>query len=236
MQTPPNITKEAIEKYGNDFYGYGSWKADYWLIGVEERGCEDKRPNEFIDRYNAWFNFVSPELVDLRQFSGKANIQLDWGNSTWKALHRLLRDAGVDVDELTENNRLWGGSQDVQRGSRHVALIEAMPFPAVSTKKWPYANWEWDFMKTRFKCRNNFLAERIKFIYKKALEMKPKAIIDYGNVWNKINNLTDPTLYRTTKINDSIWISPVKIAGAYPFDTVARIQTSSYLKNNLGNG
>jgi hypothetical protein len=201
---------------------------------LEERGAETS--DEFCRRYDAWQRMKSAEMVDLKDFFQRSKIDPDWTNRTWKALHGILLKAGAKIGELNDKNKLWGGSINVERGSGHVALIEVRPFPAPSTKVWPYEGWTPDFMKTRKQCLKKFQQERLRTLDKMLKEHKPKAVIDYGNAWKdteKSNKFSEPKLYRKAEIDSSLWISPVKIAGARPFDTIAKTQTSEQLRNWL---
>ncbi len=244
QQVQPSIDETALRKYATTFFGYGSWKADYWLVGLEERGAT-KRTDEFRRRYKAWHEMDCEGLVDLRRFCRKCSEGApkskwtfpDWRNPTWKALHGLLTEAGIDIGEMNENNKLWGGSVGVEEGSGHVALIEVMPFPSPSVSTWPYEKWDWDFMQKRALCGAEFREARIAKLLSRFENCKPKAVIDYSRAWKKFKQpeitFSRPVLYREAKINSSLWLAPVKIAGPILFDDVAKEQTAKQLSRWL---
>ena len=247
QQKMPDEFKEKVklENYANTFFGFGKWEADYWLVGLEERGA--KTLDEFYRRYNAWRKMGSEQMVDLREFFQKSKSKADpsngewpewpkWDNPTWKTLRSILLDACVNIGELDDKNEFWGGSKNVKRGSGHIALIEVSPFPAPSTKDWPYGEWIPDFMKKRSKWKKKFQEERLRHLDEMLKEHKPIAVIDYGNAGNNMEickSFKKPILYQKAKIDSSLWISPVKIAGAGHFSKIAKTQTSKQLKNWL---
>jgi hypothetical protein len=193
QQQPFNLGADQICHYAKTFFGFGHWDNPYWVVNLEERGAAV--PDEFIRRYEVWEQLGQGELVDLRSFAGRCQIELDWSNRTWIALHRILTQAGISIGKLSIANSLWGGSS--------VALIETMPFPASNTKEWPYQNWNFEFMNGRngrTKCQTKFRDARIKYIIEKAKQHKPKLVINCGNIEKEKNS-----------IEETLWLSPKKI-------------------------
>ncbi|MCC5911649.1 MAG: hypothetical protein JJT76_14585 [Clostridiaceae bacterium] len=35
------LDRSLVENYMNNFFGYGNFDGDYWLVGIEERGGEN---------------------------------------------------------------------------------------------------------------------------------------------------------------------------------------------------
>ena len=130
---------------------------------------------------------VDDGLADLGIFFKKCDIKNpetpDWNNQTWQAIHCICREAGFCIGELCASNSRWGGS-DAKKDSSHVALIEAMPFPAPSTKEQdsPYTERKPDYMKSRGKCADKFLDTRLKMLAKMFEKHRPKAVITYGAI------------------------------------------------------
>jgi hypothetical protein len=215
---------KKLAAYAKRFFGFGNWNADCWLIGIEERGAEDKR--EFSNRYTAWYKLRRPALVDLRHFTKKAEVPVNWQNPTWKQLHKLCTKAGVLDEPLC--SCVWGNAKQVGR-RHHVALIEAMPFPAKSTKEeeWPYGHWEPEFMKTRKACKNKFLAKRVARLLRKVLNEQPKVVIDYAGLWKEMwcsvefcSENDQPFL--TAIIGRTLWISLFKKSHNFPNETIKK--------------
>jgi hypothetical protein len=184
--------REELCHYAKTFFGFGSWKAGYWLIGLEERGCTES-PDELNSRYLAWEELKKTELVDLRKFFNKCEIPRtpDWRNRTWRALHCVCESAGLQIGELNEHNELWGGAKNLKRNNQQLALIEAMSFPAPSTKpeKWPYSKWNSDYMKSREKCADKFLDCRLGTLAKMFVKHKPKVVITYGRCYTQQHDI-----------------------------------------------
>lgn len=182
-----NSNCEALCHYAQTFYGFGSWRADYWLIGLEEFGCT-KSSDEFTKRYSSWKKNRGRELVDLKNFFSDCQIEEtpDWANATWQWLHRLCRHAGLFANGLCEHNRHWGGNRKVRRNSGHVALIEATPFPAPSQNgsDWPYRQFwkKFRFMENSKRARDKFLSARLERIQNRFYKYRPKLVIFYGKL------------------------------------------------------
>ncbi len=181
-QNPPDIEDaDLLKEYGEAFFGYGSWDADYWLIGIEERGAETE--DEFSNRFKAWNKMEAEEkkrgLVDLRDYASESKIELDWTNPTWRAMQTVCSEIGLKIGDLGEGNKNWGGKDNENLPSR-VALIEAMPFPAPGIKQWPYEDWPKFEMETRKKCAEKFLHLRFKQLVGKLKKHQPKLVVLYG--------------------------------------------------------
>jgi hypothetical protein len=190
QELPHGLDGKKLKKYAKTFFGFGSWKADYWLVGLEERGATECKC-EFCKRYHAWEKMqrdglVDDGLADLGIFFKKCDIKNpetpDWNNQTWQAIHCICREAGFCIGELCASNSRWGGADAKKDSSHHVALIEAMPFPAPSTKEqvWPYTDWNLDYMESRETCSDRFLDTRLGILAKKFETHRPKVVITYG--------------------------------------------------------
>ena len=178
-----------LTAYAKTFFGFGTWKADCWLIGIEEHGAATL--DEFSRRYQAWKKLKSNEgLLDLSTFLDKAHLSFEPGNSTWKALNKICLCSCCQTDDLDDWPQIkpasdlhgWGRSNAGRKP--RVALIEAMPFASPSTKDWPYKEWDFEFMKNREDCGSQFLPERSQIIADKFRQHKPKTVITYGSAFS----------------------------------------------------
>lgn len=245
-QTVPQDADEAgIRSYAEDFFGYGSPEADYWIIGLEERGCT-ARADEFTRRYRTWNQWAKSTsksgLVDLSGFTtmckeGTSDWKFpDWGNRTWRKLRKVLQSAGIETGETDDQNHIWGGSYEVRRGSGHIALIETMPFAAPSRRPedWPYAEWKWNFMKSREACEREFLSKRRSRICELIKDKRPWAVVDFGKIWSCARDpFSHPVLIRKHETNSTLWIAPVKVSGAIHVDSEAGNQLAQQLRRFL---
>ena len=88
--------------YMNTFYGYGTYQAPYWLIGMEQGG-DDLAPG-----LNVWDARGRPELEDLFEYGRATGLTRWFGRnpplqSTWKQMMRLVHHAkGIGAPTLDE--------------------------------------------------------------------------------------------------------------------------------------
>jgi hypothetical protein len=182
---PPNLTQEVLDQYGLGFFGYGTWQAKTWIIGLEERG-EIHRDNltEFTNRLGAWN--PPDSLVDLVPFHIAARLgqnglgHPDWNNRTWRAMRSACIAAGIPIDNLQDNPN-WGGSSP-QNPEHAVALIEAMPFPTRGINfPWPYSQFDEYHIQTRRDCAGRYLNLRLETLIGNLREYHPKYMILYAS-------------------------------------------------------
>lgn len=163
------------------FFGYGSWDARLWFIGMEEGGGDSLE--ELVRRLKAWDR--SNELMDIKAFHNEINVGgKDWFGehppiqSTWGKLIRLaLAAAGRDTD--AEAVRRYQRDELGRRGGP-VALIELLPLPSPSVNHWLYAEAAIPSIATRAGYRNEMLPRRMDAIVDRIAKHKPSAVIFYG--------------------------------------------------------
>ena len=183
---------KRLAAYAKTFFGFGTWKADCWLIGIEEHGAANS--DEFSSRYHAWKELKCNEgLVDLPKFIHSAEIPFEPTNSTWTALNKICLAFDHATEQLAkvkypDKLKGWGRTKH-RKGTLQVALIEAMPFPSPSTKDndWPYTGWRSNSMKKRADCGSQFLPERSQIIADRFRHHKPMTVITYGSVFSSQN-------------------------------------------------
>src|SRR5437763_1579893 len=91
-----NLADTVLEEYIKGFYGHGSYRANYWFIGMEFGGGGSA--DEIVSRIQGWYDRGSKELEDLagpnglatgsRWFRGRNPLQ-----PTWSKLIRVLLSA-----------------------------------------------------------------------------------------------------------------------------------------------
>lgn len=65
------LTIEAVNHYFQHFYGYGSWDAKYWFVGLEEgSGTKGENPKIFKKKCIKFYknNSKNEILLDMRLF------------------------------------------------------------------------------------------------------------------------------------------------------------------------
>lgn len=60
------IDPALLERWTQHFFGYGSWAAPYWFIGLEEGRVDSEE--QFQIRLDAWHSTGEPSLLDLHDF------------------------------------------------------------------------------------------------------------------------------------------------------------------------
>ncbi len=128
------ISDKLIDNYLNNFYGYGEWDSDYWLIGMEE-ACDFGR--EKIEKYMN-NSFSREELVDncCFQYEFYKKFFESELQPTWKRIIQVLlfiEKGTFETDDeklkLFQFNKFGrkGISRTGQAESN--AIIEFLPLP-----------------------------------------------------------------------------------------------------------
>jgi len=134
---------EAFSWFLTSKFGYGSWDAPYWFIGMEEAGgcsCGD-----VINRISSWRQ-AEHGLEDLREYcAGIGEDKWFTGNDrqpTWIWLIQLLMAAAPHVgEELEPNNELAFQQQRWGRRNGPTCMVEFSPLPSPKTTVWRYREW-----------------------------------------------------------------------------------------------
>jgi hypothetical protein len=133
------IERERLRAFTQGFYGYGTYSAPFWLIGIEEGGgasCE-----EIERRLTAWEAHGRAEIDDLATFHEAAEIAIDTTSpqSTWGPLIRLVLTAknalATPAAILAYQHALLG-----RRGGE-TCLLELLPLPKRNARDWRYDQW-----------------------------------------------------------------------------------------------
>lgn len=129
--------QKALASYLKKAFGYGSFKGQYWFVGIEQRLRGNRRQvrAKFKERLKVWDKRGRKELEDLRSYHEaiQENIR-DIKSRTWRSLIRLILH--LEGIELTENyicdfqlRRLGARSKN---GDGDHCLVELLPLPCKS--------------------------------------------------------------------------------------------------------
>lgn len=145
MHTPPadfHFDDARLASYAMNNYGYGSWDAPVWFVGLEEGGGED--PNQVARKVDAWHRLGARELSDLyafhvdagitQWFGERARIQTTWGKYSRLAL--LRERASVTPEDVRRHQ-----ADVLGRPGLGTCMIEVMPLPCPNEKAWHYDRW-----------------------------------------------------------------------------------------------
>src|SRR6266496_6574065 len=133
---------QILTEYIETFYGYGTYAAPFWFIGMEEGG--DKTPEANAARLDSWFLRGRLEIADLykyhhditapRFFTAHPPVQSTWG----KLIRILLAAKGrqpIVADDLRFYQRDYLG-----RSTGDTCLLELLPLPSPSTGQGMYGD------------------------------------------------------------------------------------------------
>ena len=165
------------------FYGYGSYEAPVWFVGMEEGGGSYDDIRRHIEH---WDRRGGEELEDLRSFHiEKGQTEFFEGarslQSTWRGLVRmLLADSGQDPspDEL----RAFQAEQ-LGRSEGGNCLLELLPLPCRSLKDidWFYRERSsLPILQRRADYREAVAPWRADWLRKRFQENSPRIVVFYG--------------------------------------------------------
>jgi hypothetical protein len=77
------LNHALLNDYMKVFYGYGSWKAKYWFVGIEEGG--GKTFEEVTRRLDTWDRRGRRDIEDIREFHGQAQ--------SWRLVRKYFADS-----------------------------------------------------------------------------------------------------------------------------------------------
>lgn len=201
QRTLKRMSDEALEM-ARTRYGYGSWDAPFWFLGIEERQGEAEggelqadqqtKVNAAIEalttsRVEAWRALGGRELDDCREFHLRLGETRWHGEKAiphpeWTGLERaLFAYLGKETDRtsLLEYQRSKWGRKDGE------TCVLELAEPADTNHKTPRA-------------REAFLRERIESIREKAREHKPAFLVLYGRTkgcqlaWAELTREAEP--------------------------------------------
>lgn len=175
----PMLDAERLRAFMDDFYGYGTWNARLWFVGMEEGGGETLE--EIERRLNAW---SGAELEDLRGFhllagfADRTSIQSTWGKLIRIALCADGRTA--HTEDVRQYQR-----DELARSDGNTALIELFPLPSPSTRHWTYEDSGVPEIATRDQYRELLAKPRIEAIRSRIATYRPPTVVFYGTTYRK---------------------------------------------------
>lgn len=180
------IDATLLEEFMRTFYGYGTYDAPYWFVGMEEGGGKTLEANE--RKIESWKNRGQKELEDPRgdavDLSGspwfRANPK---AQPTWKELIRMMLVAEGNepsLEQIKAYQRDRFGRPDGE-----MCALELLPLPSPSIGHWFYKEYAGlDYLATRELYREHVAPFRAAHLRERVAEHKPKAVVFYSmNGW-----------------------------------------------------
>ena len=177
-----------LTEYASKFFGFGTWDAKIWFIGIEEAG--GSREQDILARLAAWKQNRKPDLADAPAFY-PASGQNDWHGdnakpqATWKQLIRILlvaRGRRDTDDGILEYQRFQFGSV-----AGRECLAELLPLPSPGSSAWNYRQWSnVPWLQSRCLYQNHLVLQRALGLQQKLEAHHPKVVIFYSSTWHRI--------------------------------------------------
>jgi hypothetical protein len=207
------IQEKPLRHWIDNFYGYGSWHAKFWLVSYEDGGGD--LPEEVAEKLNYFHNVhgssTEATLCDIRDLYQHASIYWDgpkadlftnlydyrFGtqatlNGVWKNL--ITFTYGYRGDELPDL-LTYQKNQFAAPALQHEALIKLYPLPSSHHHGW-YYSWldmpQFPFLKSRALYEQQVYADRMHTILQNISRYKPELVLMYG--MNNINDLKKSVL------------------------------------------
>jgi len=190
------IDDTLLQEFMQGFYGYGSFNAPFWFIGMEEGGGGSQ--DDIRKRLEAWDARGHRELEDVTGYHRAFGITRHWDEPvklqpTWNKLIRVLmsiKNLKPSPSDLKEYQK-----DHLGRENDETCLLELMPLPSPGTSKWLYRDIS---SLPHLANRQSYLEEvapiRIRHIRSQIASCNPPLVLFYGlgymSYWQEIAGVT----------------------------------------------
>lgn len=189
------IDNQTLSDFSRGFYGYGTYDAPFWFVGMEEGGGNSER--DISARLQAWIARGCRELEDVAEYHQAIGITKHWTEvpvlqPTWARLIRIVLSYRVGTTS-TEQVREYQRSR-LGRPNGETCLIELLPLPSPGTNRWLYGDLSSvPELQARETYVRSFSAWRAEHIRSRLSEHKPAFVIFYGmkymSSWEAISQM-----------------------------------------------
>jgi len=179
---------ELLTQYINTFYGYGTYAAPFWFVGMEEGG--DPTPEQNAQRIVTWDHRGRPELTDLYKYHENIAVPRWFAppppiQSTWDKLIRILLAAQgqqtitPDHVRFYQRDYLGRSAGDIQE----TCLLELLSLTSPSTGQWLYGTHTSLYqLRSRDAYKQHYGRPRALHIAQRVQEHRLAAVIFYSFV------------------------------------------------------
>lgn len=174
---------ELLHAFVAGFFGYGSFSAPYWFVGMEEGGGET--PEDIALRLRAWEARGKCELEDVVEYHLAIGVSKHFDERgtlqpTWNKLIRVLLSAMGESPE-TERVRAF---QRTEWGRTHgnSCLTELLPLPSPGVDRWLHftEHSQLPYLASRATYHEHIRPQRVAQLAAKVEAYRPKAVVFYG--------------------------------------------------------
>ena len=171
-----------LQSFIYNFYGYGTYNARCWFIGMEEGGG-----NSFTEvdrRLSIWNGRGGKELEDVAGYHIELGMpeffsEVPKLQTTWNKLIRILLSA-EGQDPTTDQVRDYQKSS-LGRSHGDTCLLELLPLPSPSTGHWMYATHSaLPYLSNRDTYRGRLSESRADHIRQRIQENAPGVVVFYS--------------------------------------------------------
>jgi hypothetical protein len=181
------LPETLLKEYADKFYGFGTWKAKIWFIGIEEAGGWSE--GDVQSRLDAW-RIQKPDLADAPAFypaCGQHGWHGDHGKpqATWTQLIRMLLVARGIPDTPEEILRYQ--REKFGKSNGRECLAELFPLPSPSITVWHYNEWsDLPQLQSRTRYQSYFMLVRAARLQQRIKQNRPKVVVFYGSSLHRI--------------------------------------------------
>ncbi len=174
---------ELLQAFVSGFFGYGSFAAPYWFVGMEEGGGETAE--DIALRLRAWEARGKSELEDVVEYHLAIGVSKHFDERgvlqpTWNKLIRILLSAMGESPE-TERVRAfqrteWGRPQGTS------CLTELLPLPSPGVDRWLHfaEHSKLPYLMSRAAYTEHVRPQGVVQLATKVAEYRPRAVVFYG--------------------------------------------------------
>jgi hypothetical protein len=186
------LDSATLEEFMSRFFGYGTWDAPLWFIGMEEGGGTSE--SEISSRLTKWSERGRKELEDLVSYSAELGITQWFGPAarlqpTWRSLARVL----LGYEGIDETRKSLIQAQCARLGSEHggAALLELLPLPSPGIRDWHYGGMtDLSLLHDRATYTTQLLPLRAERLNERIRARQPRVVVCYGlayrQAWERV--------------------------------------------------
>lgn len=173
------VDSDLLQAFMKGFYGYGSYEAPYWFVGIEESGGNSV--GDIVRRLRAWDGRQRPEIDDLQGFHSSAEIEISLTKPqrTWRPLIQFVlrcKDESVSKESVCEYQ-----ASRLGREGGETCLLELLPLPRPGARAWPYSSWSTLPAVTTYRAYEKAVrAARTETILSRIRQYCPSVVVFYG--------------------------------------------------------
>ncbi len=176
------LDDSLLKEFAHAFYGYGTYGARIWFVGMEEGGGDsvDGIQRRLVD----WAKRGRSELQDLPKTAAAMGDKTWFGERpklqrTWNMLIRIAMASEGKVPSTEEVREYQKNSLGRHDGDN--CLLELLPLPSPSLRHWIYGTCsQLKYLETRERYRNKVIPERIPHLRQRVSDYKPQVVVFYG--------------------------------------------------------